>query len=723
MNYTLSRSRPRLALSRVLIALVAVVVGVGGLAPVASAAAPPAPEGVAVSVDDGLATLQWSVTPGAGGYNVYRNDHYLTTTTSTSHRDRPGSGVHTYYVTAFDDTREFFGPRSAEVRADTSQPEPVAPDPVDDGGGAELRPPTLDRIETVPGAAVLHFATDDGAAGYNVYRNDRYVATTSSSPYRDDASPGTHTYYLVGFDGSGARFSDRSAEVTVDTRGVSTVDEDSGPDGARIPNPPSFIEVVKKPSFVSVVWRLDGSRRGVNVYRNNRFIGSVNSPGTVFNDRAGRLGDTYHLVAYGENDTFSAPSPRANAVADVTGTPDRPGVAAVFPLSVRAESSSTLLSWAAQPGNPQYSVYRFRTSASSSEVSIDETITGSTSFRAPRASNDLYLVAVLDGENVVAATGLHDWTGACVALCTTEQWVGSRQTRAVPVIVIGVIVREAARRAAQWCAADAQRCVSFAQDVVNAGIELYDAFIEDNPASVIASQQVDDLVDDGFVVTSENESTSTMTLQNGDTTVTIQTVETDPGEAGNIVTTTTTLNSDGQVATIRVELDRVSERLLDDAPQIDSNYTSIRTNLYDLLGNLVGARIHVYVDGQLVGTDCEGYCGPSPGDGAPPADDSPFGGLGDSDGDGTPDFLDEDDDGDGIPDTIDAEPDVPFDPDTDGDGTPNSEDWDDDGDGIPDVIDPQPLVPHEDDDEDEDDDDDDDEPGPCEGSMDAAAGC
>jgi len=55
-------------------------------------------------------------------------------------------------------------------------------------------------------------------------------------------------------------------------------------------------------------------------------------------------------------------------------------------------------------------------------------------------------------------------------------------------------------------------------------------------------------------------------------------------------------------------------------------------------------------------------------------------GSGDSDGDGTPDYLDTDSDNNGIPD---SEEDDPW-GDDDGDGTPNYQDADDDGDGIPD---------------------------------------
>ncbi len=66
----------------------------------------------------------------------------------------------------------------------------------------------------------------------------------------------------------------------------------------------------------------------------------------------------------------------------------------------------------------------------------------------------------------------------------------------------------------------------------------------------------------------------------------------------------------------------------------------------------------------------------SDGDGIPDADE----GAGDVDGDGIPNYLDADSDGDGIPDAVEGTGDV------DGDGIPNFLDSDSDGDGIPDVV-------------------------------------
>ena len=563
----------------------------------------------------GAATLHFSTQSEAAGYNVYRNGKYLKTVTSSPYRDGNNPSTYTYYVTAFDRSKKNFSSKSNELNADTrgTSTSDRESNSTTDANNGKLAAPNLKRIDTARGVARLHFDTVAGAVGYNVYRNGKYLKTVKSSPYQDRNSPANYTYYLTAFD-SNKNFSSKSAELIADTRGVSSSVADSTEDDVRPPNIPTFIEVVKKPSFVSVVWRQSTARKGINVYRNGTFIGSVNSPGTVFNDRAGKVGDTYHLVAYGDNGTFSAESAKVFAEADVqAGVPPlRSGTPNLFSLNVRAQGSRTVLSWPTQQRDARYSVYRFRTTPDSSAVQTNDATTSGTSFSTPRASNELYLVAVTQGDSIISSTGLYNWNGRCIALCSTTDWTAPQtqvQTRAAPVVVIivGIVIREAARRAARWCASNPRDCISNAQDVVDAGNKIYDAFIEDNPASVIASQEVDELKEQGFSVISEHDASNTITLQNGNTTVTIQAVETVRGEEGRVLTTTTRFNSDGLVAEVRTDLDDVSERLVDDAAQVDSSYTSIRTNFYHpVTRKLVGYVVTVYRDGKRVGTDCNG---------------------------------------------------------------------------------------------------------------------
>lgn len=78
---------------------------------------------------------------------------------------------------------------------------------------------------------------------------------------------------------------------------------------------------------------------------------------------------------------------------------------------------------------------------------------------------------------------------------------------------------------------------------------------------------------------------------------------------------------------------------------------------------------------------------PSPWDDQDADDDgikNKFEGTGDTDSDGTPDYLDDDSDGDGLPDSTEAPDGVPVD--TDNDDTPDFQDTDSDNDGIPDGV-------------------------------------
>ena len=57
--------------------------------------------------------------------------------------------------------------------------------------------------------------------------------------------------------------------------------------------------------YINVVWRRDAGVLGVNIYRNDEWIASVNYPGTVYNDYTGLDGDSYYLIAYDHDSNFS----------------------------------------------------------------------------------------------------------------------------------------------------------------------------------------------------------------------------------------------------------------------------------------------------------------------------------------------------------------------------------------------------------------------------------
>lgn len=72
------------------------------------------------------------------------------------------------------------------------------------------------------GVAELKFEAIPGAAGYNIYRNDSYVGTSKIARYTDEATAGTHTYYVVAFNSSN-EFSSKSNELEVNTRHLAYV--------------------------------------------------------------------------------------------------------------------------------------------------------------------------------------------------------------------------------------------------------------------------------------------------------------------------------------------------------------------------------------------------------------------------------------------------------------------------------------------------------------------
>ena len=144
---------------------------------------------------------------------------------------------------------------------------------------------------------------------------------------------------------------------------------------------------------------------------------------------------------------------------------------------------------------------------------------------------------------------------------------------------------------------------------------------------------------------------------------------------------------DPELLTIKVgDLNPGESRVFEFIVVVDEGYTMIG-------GNTAG--VSSKVRGQDVPVNTAGPIFPYPdadGDGIPDSSECP-GGTDcddiDTDGDGTPDYLDTDSDGDGIPDGEEwgsmycpGDPNAP-DCDTDGDGIPDYQDDDDDGDGIP----------------------------------------
>jgi len=85
--------------------------------------------------------------------------------------------------------------------------------------GSALAAPFIKHANSAPGIALLYFDHVPGAAGYNVYRDGEYLATTTDHDvyYLDRAAPGDYSYYVTAFDASKNNFSARSNIVVAST--------------------------------------------------------------------------------------------------------------------------------------------------------------------------------------------------------------------------------------------------------------------------------------------------------------------------------------------------------------------------------------------------------------------------------------------------------------------------------------------------------------------------
>jgi len=198
----------------------------GTLALVASAtpafAAPPGipgePSGAVVG---NRVTLSWAAAlddEGVTGYNVYRDDRYLTTVAETRYVAELGAGGTTsFYITAFDtpsdgSARGFsnrspiatFSRGTVAPEPDAGSPGPVpAPPPVD-----TTRPPTVtglvSRAASRDGVSLVWSASAADIVGYNVYRDGDYLTTVNgTSAFTDTRLPAAAEsviYNVVAFD-------------------------------------------------------------------------------------------------------------------------------------------------------------------------------------------------------------------------------------------------------------------------------------------------------------------------------------------------------------------------------------------------------------------------------------------------------------------------------------------------------------------------------------------
>ena len=210
-------------------------------------AAPPGIPGKPTgTVEGSRVALSWGEArddEGVTGYNVYRDERYLTTVSGTRYVAELGSGESTsFYVTAFDSPSDGsprgFSNRSPTATfaptaspAPTPSPTPSPAPPVTPPDAAEppteaTRPAAItglrSRSASRDGVSLAWDEPAPGVIGYNVYRDGAYLTTVNgTSAYVDTRPPAAAdsvSYRVVAFDAV-PRFSPYSDALTVSLSG------------------------------------------------------------------------------------------------------------------------------------------------------------------------------------------------------------------------------------------------------------------------------------------------------------------------------------------------------------------------------------------------------------------------------------------------------------------------------------------------------------------------
>ena len=193
-----------------------------------------APDGLTARLRDGQVTLEWDLDDDRiVGVNVYRNNQYKASVNqpTTQWIDPDGAPASTYHVVAYDRGGANFAESSS-----TQVGFPAAP--YLRAGGWE---------SDVDQGVQLLWNSLEGAAGYNVYRGDEFVASTSVPNYRDLLSvDGIYTYYVQAYDSTGDVFSPESNEAEARV-GIA-------PEGNQPPSPPTNLRFERNENEVTLSW-------------------------------------------------------------------------------------------------------------------------------------------------------------------------------------------------------------------------------------------------------------------------------------------------------------------------------------------------------------------------------------------------------------------------------------------------------------------------------------
>ncbi len=402
------------------------------------------------------------------------------------------------------------------------------------------------------------------------------------------------------------------------------------------PSAPTFIQAQQSGAHISVIWQARSSQPGgVNVYRNGRYITTVENTGNVFSDFNGRVGDTYYLVAHDGNDNFSPRSAERRAVA-----------APRIDVIASRSNGRTSLTWSATGGvaaPASYAVHRIRPDGNGGTETKQMGLTRNRSFTATSSPGDLFVVLGFSSRNTLITTsGVQAAGGGCIASCGEMNVAEMSAASVVRFVVRGL-----------WSLLRA--CANNPDDCGDIIMRAYEHFTTPDPAELGGALTISDLESDGWRI-DESRDGGTTTMQRG---ADIMVVQAAPG-SGRVVTTEVSNNGPaGELTRAEVTTVSVINSPTDSARVINtetSRQVEIRHhNAYT--GELAGGYSESWRNGQLLSRDCYGSSGSSSCTTQRPLTSTPN--INDSDGTQTDNTTNTDVDNDGIPDVRDPQIDDP----------------------------------------------------------------
>lgn len=315
---------------------------------------PSIPTGLSGTINGTDVTLSWEPSTddeAVAGYNVYRNQQYLTTVFDTQYSGKVEAGErYTFSIVAFD-TRVNFSRTSERVSLPTTEsgndntPENV---PVTDTQNNSTDNSTDNKPDTTIDAATpvdsnippstptglngtitnnsndatvslsWDASTDDGGVkGYNVYENGNYKTTVLTTQYTGTVDRDTaYSYYIVAFDYDN-NFATRTSRIVLPD------DQTNSNQPSASQNPGEDNQAPASPSNLVGTWSQNGETAdialswtaatdnigvvGYNVYENKRYVSTVHTP--AFTTTVNANGSySYRIVAFDEARNYSAPS-------------------------------------------------------------------------------------------------------------------------------------------------------------------------------------------------------------------------------------------------------------------------------------------------------------------------------------------------------------------------------------------------------------------------------